>query len=80
MQYWEVEDSVGDLVRITWNESATFNLQSPIGGQWVDWHCFTCYGINDASSALAFAKKILENCNKEGTDDWITEEEIKACW
>ena len=80
MQYWIVEDSVGDLVRITWNESATFNLQTSIGGQWVDFHCFTCYGIDTKQEALEHAQEILENCNKEGTDDWITEEEIKACW
>ncbi len=44
MKHWELEHS-GELIRIEWNEAATFNLQTPIGGQWVDYHCFTCYGI-----------------------------------
>ena len=80
MKYWIIEDSVGDLIRIEWNESATFNLQSSIGGQWVDYHCFTCYDIDTEQEALEHAWEVLENENVRGTDAWITEEEIKACW
>ena len=42
----------GDYIRGTWNESATFNLQYPVGGQWVDYHCFTVYGVEDEQEAL----------------------------
>ena len=79
MKYWEVEHK-GEHIRIEWNESATFNLQSSIGGQWVDDHCFTCYNINTEQEALEHAWEVLKNEEVRGTDAWITEEEIKACW
>ena len=59
MKYWEVEHK-GEHIRIEWNESATFNFQTPIGGQWVDYHCFTCYDIDTEQEALEHAWEILE--------------------
>ena len=60
MKHWEVEHALAGHVRIEWNESATFNLQTPIGGEWVDYHCFTCYGIDTEQEALEQAYEILE--------------------
>ena len=51
MKHWELEHA-GELIRIEWNEVSTFNLQTPIGGQWVDYHCFTCYGIETDIQAI----------------------------
>ena len=34
MLYYEFDD-----IRVEWNGSKTFNVQIPIGGQWVDIHC-----------------------------------------
>jgi hypothetical protein len=58
MKHWELEHS-GELIRIEWNEVATFNLQTPIGGRWVDYHCFTCYGIETDQEALEHAFEVL---------------------
>ena len=58
MKHWELEHS-GELVRIEWNNAATFNLQTPIGGRWVDYHCFTCYGIETDQEALEHAFDVL---------------------
>ena len=60
LKYWEVEHN-GDHLRIEWNESATFNLQTPIGGQWVDYDCFTCYGIESEQAALEHAMEYLDS-------------------
>lgn len=59
MEHWEVEHSSGHI-RIEWNGKDTFNFQTPIGGQWVDYHCFTCYGIEDEHEALEHAMEVLE--------------------
>jgi hypothetical protein len=59
MKHWEVEHN-GEYLRIEWNESSTFNLQTPIQGQWVDYHCFTCYGIDSDQEALEHAMEVLE--------------------
>tara|TARA_R110000744_G_C19054040_1_gene528182 strand:+ start:243 stop:437 length:195 start_codon:yes stop_codon:yes gene_type:complete len=59
MKYWEIEHNDQHL-RIKWNKSATFNLQTSIGGQWVDYHCFTCYGIDNDQEALEHAMEVLE--------------------
>ena len=59
MKHWEVEYS-GEHFRLQWNEAATFNLQAPIGGQWVDYHCFTCYGIDTEQEAFEHAMEVLE--------------------
>jgi len=45
MKQWEIESEIEGHIRIEWNEAATFNFQFPIGGEWVDYQCFTCYGI-----------------------------------
>ena len=54
MKHWEVEHN-GEYLRIEWNGTSNFNLQTPIGGQWVDYHCFTCYGIDSEQEALEHA-------------------------
>ena len=58
MKHWEIEHN-GEHIRIEWNESSTFNLQTAIGGEWVDYHCFTCYGIDTEQEALEHAYEIL---------------------
>ena len=59
MKYWEVVDDFGDSIRIAWNESATFNFQEPVGGEWVDYDSFICYGIDNENDALEFALEVL---------------------
>ena len=51
MKHWEIELE-GQHIRAEWNESATFNMQLPVGGHWVDYHCFTVYGIESEQEAL----------------------------
>jgi len=58
MKHWELEHA-GDLIRIEWNGVAMFNLQTPIGGRWVDYHCFTCYNIETDQEALEHAFEVL---------------------
>ena len=58
MKHWEVEHE-GHYLRIEWNGSATFNFQTPIGGEWVDYYCFTCYGIESEQEALEHAWEVL---------------------
>jgi hypothetical protein len=58
MKHWELEHN-DNYMRIEWNEAATFNFQMPIGGQWVDYHCFTCYGIDTGQEALEHAHEVL---------------------
>lgn len=64
MKYWLTEH-YGNEIRIEWNESATFNLQMPVGGEWVDYHCFTCYGIESEQEALEHALEVLEESEQE---------------
>lgn len=64
MKYWETEH-YGNYIRIEWNESAIFNLQMPVGGEWVDYHCFTCYGIESEQEALEHALEVLEESEQE---------------
>ena len=64
MKYWLTEH-YGNEIRIEWNESATFNLQMPVGGEWVDYHCFTCYGIESELEALQHALEVLEESEQE---------------
>ena len=66
MKHWEIEHN-GEHIRIEWNEAATFNLQTPIGGLWVDYHCFTCYGVETEQEALECAVELLN----ESTEDLI---------
>ncbi len=58
MKYWEIEHHE-DHLRIKWNGSATFNIQVPVGGHWVDYHCFTCYGLHSEQEALEHAMEVL---------------------
>ena len=60
MKYWEVEHQ-GCEIRIEWNESSTFNLQAPIGGEWVDYHCFTNYNIDNEQEAIEHAMEVLDD-------------------
>ena len=64
MKYWLTEH-YGNEIRIEWNEGATFNLQMPVGGEWVDYHCFTCYGIESELEALKHALEVLEESEQE---------------
>jgi hypothetical protein len=66
MTYWELEHN-GEHIRIEWNNNATFNLQTPIGGQWVDYHCFTCYGIETEQEALELALDTLSELEEENS-------------
>ena len=50
MKHWEIEHA-GEMIRIEFNNVATFNLQTPIGGRWTDYHSFTCYGIDSDRGA-----------------------------
>ncbi len=59
MKTWELETDTHGHIRIEWNESATVNLQTPVGGQWVDFHCFTHYGLTSDSEVLAAAIEVL---------------------
>ena len=61
MKYWELAHA-GDHIRARWNEGATFNLQCPVGGHWVDYKCFTVYGIDTEQEAL---ETINEHLNKD---------------
>lgn len=54
MFYMEV-DFYGDHLRIEWNGASTFNIQVPIGGEWVDVECFTCYEIDNQNDAFNYA-------------------------
>jgi len=51
----------GENIRVKWNESATFNIQIFISGEWIDEYCFTCYRIESESAAV------------ECATDWINE-------
>ena len=70
MHYIEVEHLDGNHYRISWNGSATFNIQIPIGGEWVDIECFTCYGIDDKQEAFEYALDwmLINICEEEGAD------------
>ena len=66
MKHWEIESESEGHIRIEWKEAATFNLQTPVGGQWVDYHCFTCYGIETEQEALEQAIEVLNELESEG--------------
>lgn len=61
MKHWEIQSETHGHVRIEWNESATVNLQTPVGGQWVDFHCFTHYGLETGYDAIKSALEVLED-------------------
>lgn len=65
MKHWELEIE-GQHIRAEWNGSETFNMQLPVGGQWVDYHCFTVYGIESEQKALdCVMETIQEQLNEE---------------
>jgi len=66
MKYWELEID-GEHIRAAWNESATFNMQAPFGGQWVDHHCFTVYGIETEYEALECIMEMIQEEIQEGS-------------
>ena len=78
MKHWEIEHA-GELIRIEWNNAATFNLQTPIGGQWVDYHCFTCYNIDSDQEALEHAFEVLGELSPEPYLQQPTETRIEYC-
>ena len=59
MKYWEIESERHGHVRIAWNEAATVNLQTPVGGEWVDFHCFTNYGLETGTDVIASAIEVM---------------------
>jgi len=65
MKHWEIESETEGHIRIEWNEDATFNFQFPVGGQWVDYHCFTCYGIETEQEALEQAVEVLREYEQD---------------
>ena len=71
MKYFYTEH-YGEEIRIEWNESATFNLQMPVGGEWVDYHCFTCYGIESEQEALEHAMEVILESENEVTEWKLT--------
>ena len=72
MKHWIIEDSYGEPVRIEWNGQAMFSLKSRIYGEWVEYHSFFCYGINDDATALSFALDIYKNEENRGTENYVT--------
>ena len=72
MKHWELEIN-GEHIRAEWNESATFNIQTPIGGQWVDFHCFTVYGIESEQEALEYIMQEIQEQLEEDTSLWEEE-------
>ncbi len=72
MKHWELEIN-GEHIRAEWNEAATFNMQSPIGGQWVDYHCFTVYGIESEQEALEYIMQEIQEQLEEDTSLWEEE-------
>tara|TARA_R110002153_G_C13000763_1_gene465067 strand:+ start:230 stop:493 length:264 start_codon:yes stop_codon:yes gene_type:complete len=70
MKHWEFE-VIGTHLRAEWNESATFNMQSrSYDGQWVDYHCFTVYGIESDQEALKCILEVIKEELKEDESLW----------
>ena len=65
MKHWEIESETEGHIRIEWNESDTFNLQFPVATGWVDYHCFTCYGIENEQEALELALEVIREHEQE---------------
>ena len=79
MKHWELEIE-GEHIRAEWNESATFNMQSrSYNGQWVDYHCFTVYGIESEQEALECVLEMIQEeierdeKRAEGLELWLRE-------
>jgi hypothetical protein len=78
MKQWELEVE-GEKIRAEWNEAATFNMQSrSYNGQWVDYHCFTVYGIESEQAALECVLEMIQEELKEDKDLWEYLEENPA--
>ena len=63
--YYLETDVTGEHIRIEWNGSSNYNLQVPIGGEWVDYHCFTCYKWDNEQDAMGYALEVLIEENEE---------------
>lgn len=51
----------GDEVRIRWVGGSLVNIYFPVGGQWVEFDCFTDYGIESIDDALSSAIEYLND-------------------
>jgi hypothetical protein len=65
MTYTREIDFNGEYLRIVWNGGYQVNFQTPIGGQWVDYDCFTCYDIATEQDALEHAYEVLQDQHQE---------------
>ena len=79
MKHWELVIQ-GEHIRAEWNEAATFNMQSrSYNGQWVDYHCFTVYGIESEQEALECVMEMIQeeterdDKRSEGLELWLME-------
>ena len=79
MKHWEFK-VLDSHIRAEWNESATFNMQcsSLVEGQWIDYHCFTVYGIESEHEALECVLAGIKEELKEDEDLWEYLEENPA--
>lgn len=69
MYYLETEFE-GNHIRLSWNGSSTYNMQIPVGGQWVDVECFTCYEYDNPNDAFNFAMDwVIENMSDDEEQD-----------
>jgi len=59
MKHWELEHN-GEHIRAEWNESAVFNLQTSLNGQWIGYHYFTARGIETEQEALECVLEMLQ--------------------
>ena len=66
MKHWELEIE-GQHIRAEWNESATFNMQQPVGGHWVDYHWWTVYGVESDQEALECVMEMIQEHLSEET-------------
>jgi hypothetical protein len=68
MTYFELEHN-GEHIRVEWNGKANFNLQTSVGGSWVDYHCFTNYEVETEQEALECAWDHLNEDTSISTED-----------
>jgi len=64
MKYVEFESNCGDYVRIGWAGGSIVNLYTPIGGEWVEYDCFTDYDIITLDDAVQSAIETI-NASEE---------------
>ncbi len=79
MKHWELVIE-GEHIRAEWNEAATFNMQRrDFVGNWVDYHCFTVYGIESEQEALECVMEMIQeeterdDKRSEGLELWLME-------